>query len=595
MKTSSLFTAFLGHRIGRAQVFGRYRGQVYMASGVSLFFLIAVSLGCFIYWIWRRDVYAGAIVNTFWGTTEFLFLGLALLAFIALAPWFTIPFLRSGIHWGPERYVFRRDTWIFRCAVLVTLTIVTVIATALAIPGLVLTLAANGVGSRILWLVGTIPTVVGPFSCIAKWLYNLLIIQSQPSPLPPLTDFPLLRPQNCKVINLDIGALAPKLFRVSNILQSWNRLAEERAPTSKAVWTFASQGPGNPNLPWKREAWFSAWQGVEILRERMAELLRVLPEDVVFVTSTTRALDIALESVKPTTVITTDHEHESEYHLLSLMEAKYGTKIIRIPIQENQSVFGWKSELFVNTLVTACIQHQASALLISHVCYSNGWLLPVEKVCKELIKRRCTTQIIIDGAHAVGQIEVNLSQFPFHFYALSGHKWLFGPATQGILVLGEPLKSNKEQFTRLFGEAYEALAFRRGPSDESSSTISLDPLVGLAASITGLMEPSIDDIWENLRNLRKVFEEQAQGFNHITVLTLPGPPQSPGILNIQRKGAALELPQLENARNELERRSEVVTKVVSFPVSLRICLPFYLRVEEMKFALKAIDTAFART
>ena len=210
------------------------------------------------------------------------------------------------------------------------------------------------------------------------------------------------------------------------------------------------------------------------------------------------------------------------------------------------------------------------------MCFANGWVLPVQDICTRLSKLNPRVPVIVDGAHAIGQLEVSLAGFPFRFYAFSGHKWLFGPPSLGILVLSQEIRLNNDQLhKRLLLEVYEALAVRQGPLDERTSTISLDPLAGLAASIAGIAEPGFPEVWRNLKDLNHTIAHYlVNECEHAEKLPSLGPKVSDGILNVQRKGTRFSLHELRDARERLEREHFVVTKVVSDPLSLRLCIPF---------------------
>ena len=146
----------------------------------------------------------------------------------ALTPWLTVPFIFRTLHRGRSRYVFGRDQWVLSCALIWITCALSILAVFLALPDLVLAAAASGFGSAFAWLLILAITTFG--STVVEIIRSVWLTRSQKKKhLPLLTDFPVLRPQNTKVINLDVGALAPRLGYVSDILHSWNRDVEKWA------------------------------------------------------------------------------------------------------------------------------------------------------------------------------------------------------------------------------------------------------------------------------------------------------------------------------------------------------------------------------
>ena len=81
--------------------------------------------------------------------------------------------------------------------------------------------------------------------------------------------------------------------------------------------------------------------------------------------------------------------------------------------------------------------------IIDHITSINGLLLPVKEICEVIRKweqvwkenqNTCFTDendyktyIIIDGAHAFGQVKINLNDYDCDFYVTCLHKWFYSP------------------------------------------------------------------------------------------------------------------------------------------------------------------------
>ena len=74
-------------------------------------------------------------------------------------------------------------------------------------------------------------------------------------------------------------------------------------------------------------------------------------------------------------------------------------------------------------------------LLLDHICSSSGWILPIEKIVRFFEGKG--TPVLVDGAHCVGQIPLNLDSLGAAFYVSNAHKWLCSPKGAAFLHVRE--------------------------------------------------------------------------------------------------------------------------------------------------------------
>jgi L-cysteine/cystine lyase len=85
------------------------------------------------------------------------------------------------------------------------------------------------------------------------------------------------------------------------------------------------------------------------------------------------------------------------------------------------------------TAIAKAIERRCDLLVLSHVTYSTGALLPVADIV-ELAHRR-DVPVLVDGAQAVGAIPVDVRTLGADYYAFPGQKWLCGPEGTGALFV----------------------------------------------------------------------------------------------------------------------------------------------------------------
>jgi selenocysteine lyase/cysteine desulfurase len=68
-----------------------------------------------------------------------------------------------------------------------------------------------------------------------------------------------------------------------------------------------------------------------------------------------------------------------------------------------------------------------------HINYTTGLRMPVKELCQ--LARDNGIISVVDGAHAIGMLDLDLHDLGCDFYATSPHKWLNAPPGTGVLYV----------------------------------------------------------------------------------------------------------------------------------------------------------------
>ena len=158
-------------------------------------------------------------------------------------------------------------------------------------------------------------------------------------------------------------------------------------------------------------------------RELAGELFDCEAEQVVFTSSCTHGLNIAIRSlVKPgTRVVISGFEHNAVTRPLHLLGAD-----IRIA---GRKLFDWEDtvEAFEKAL-----SQGAQVAIFTHTSNVFGYILPVYKLAS--LCRKYKVPFIVDAAQSAGMLPISLRELGADFIAMPGHKGLLGPQGTGILL-----------------------------------------------------------------------------------------------------------------------------------------------------------------
>jgi isopenicillin-N epimerase len=159
---------------------------------------------------------------------------------------------------------------------------------------------------------------------------------------------------------------------------------------------------------------------LETARQAMGDYVHCDKEDLVYVTNPSYAVNAVAKSfnLKPgDEILTTDIEYGAcdkawEYYC-EKTGAVYIKQPVCLPIKSKQE--------FVANFLKG-VSGKTKLIFISHITSSTALCLPVEEICAAAKEKGIMT--FVDGAHAPGQIPLNLQNSPFDFYTGACHKWM---------------------------------------------------------------------------------------------------------------------------------------------------------------------------
>jgi L-cysteine/cystine lyase len=89
-------------------------------------------------------------------------------------------------------------------------------------------------------------------------------------------------------------------------------------------------------------------------------------------------------------------------------------------------------------VITQHLQSQTRLVVLSHVLWNTGQVLPLAEIATAIHQYQKTTDriyILVDAAQSVGLLPLNLDALGIDFYAFTGHKWWCGPEGVGGLYI----------------------------------------------------------------------------------------------------------------------------------------------------------------
>jgi isopenicillin-N epimerase len=191
-------------------------------------------------------------------------------------------------------------------------------------------------------------------------------------------------------------------------------------------------------------------RAVELLanaRQELAEYLGCAANDLVYFPNPTTAINMVARSLdlgRGDEILATDHEYGAMDRTWRFVCQKTGARYIQQPIAVPLTSPEQVVERFWNG-----VNESTSVIFISHITSPTALRFPVEAICERA--RQAGILTIVDGAHAPGQLELNLVQLGADIYTGACHKWLCAPKGSAFLYARPEVQDQLEPLVVSWG------------------------------------------------------------------------------------------------------------------------------------------------
>jgi isopenicillin-N epimerase len=218
------------------------------------------------------------------------------------------------------------------------------------------------------------------------------------------------------------------------------------------------------------------------IRDRLSELLRADESGCVFVPNTTAGTATVIASLAPTweagdEVLATDHRYAAVGVQLAAMSASQGISPVfeHVPLDIG-------SAADVVTAITERITERTKLIIVDSIASASGFVFPVAEIVATA--HEFGLPVLVDAAHAPGQIDVDLAVIGADFWVGNLHKWICSPRAAGIMSVAPEWRDKVRPLvpSHLYAEGLQ-------PAFDWTGTF--DPVTLLAV-------PAALDFWDDL-------------------------------------------------------------------------------------------------
>ncbi|MBK8144395.1 MAG: aminotransferase class V-fold PLP-dependent enzyme [Bacteroidetes bacterium] len=254
---------------------------------------------------------------------------------------------------------------------------------------------------------------------------------------------------------------------------------------------------------------FIAFDGAKYLqqaREALSQYINCEADDLVLVTNPSYAVNAIAKSFPLQAgdeILTTSIEYgacdKTWNYYCKKAGAIYRRHPVSFPIESSEQIVeDFFKEVTANTKL----------IFISHITSSTALILPVAAICKRAKQLGIPT--FVDGAHAPGQIPLNLRELDADYYTGACHKWMMTPKGCSFIYVRKSLQAAIDPLIISWG--YDSA--QPGPSQfldyhQMNGTRDFSAMLTIPKAIAFMQENN----WEAVaQQCRKMAQENAPRF-----------------------------------------------------------------------------------
>lgn len=173
------------------------------------------------------------------------------------------------------------------------------------------------------------------------------------------------------------------------------------------------------------------WENKSKSATALAELAHCGSDELIITRNTTESLDTIIQGFPwkaGDEAVMSNQDYGAMLNMFKQVEARQGIVLKAIDVPMDPS----SDEVIVEAYRKA-ITPKTKLLMVCHLINITGHILPIRKICD--MAHSLGVEVMVDGAHAFGQIDFNMKELDCDYYGTSLHKWMSVPLGAGFLYV----------------------------------------------------------------------------------------------------------------------------------------------------------------
>ena len=265
------------------------------------------------------------------------------------------------------------------------------------------------------------------------------------------------------------------------------------------------------------------WDNKNAVAARLAKLVNCSEKELIVTRNTTESLDMIIGGFpwkKGDEAIFAKQDYGAMRIHFHQQRDRYGIVCKEVSVPNHP-----KSDEEIVKLYESQITAKTKLLMVCHMVNITGQILPIRKICD--MAHSYGVDVMVDGAHAVGHIKVDIAELDCDYYGSSLHKWLSVPLGAGLLYVN---KKNIPKIWPLFAEHEDDKTKIRHLNHTGTHPVHTDLTIN--DSIDYLEMIGLERKEKRMRFIQRYWSDALRDVENVVVNTPREPHRSCGIANV---------------------------------------------------------------
>ena len=185
-------------------------------------------------------------------------------------------------------------------------------------------------------------------------------------------------------------------------------------------------------------------------RKALGKFLSCSADDLAFVSNATSGVNTILRSLHFETgdeILVPNHAYQACRNTIDFVANRWGAKVVEVavpfPIEGPQTV--------LDLMISACSE-RTKLVMIDTVTSPTGLRMPFEELTEFFESKGI--EVLLDAAHGIGMIPLNLEELGASYVTSNCHKWLCAPKGSAFLYVRKDKQSKIQPLTISHGHTF---------------------------------------------------------------------------------------------------------------------------------------------